>query len=168
MQPFGRNRYGPNIGFGLCPFGGEGAGSPSNTVWPGPRPTCMLSFILIRQTVWPQYTNVTDRQTVQDRTDRQRSDSIGRTVLQTVAQKSPINRHLGNIAQLCRAISSQLRHVSTIEKNLLNSHVSPTCPHNMVNFGPLAAEIGSGVWGTPANFNGFRFASWQRYCTPHW
>jgi len=26
----------------------------------------------------------------------------------------------------------------------------------MANFGPLAAEIGSGVWGTPANFNGFR------------
>ena len=26
----------------------------------------------------------------------------------------------------------------------------------MVNFGPLAAEIGSLVWGTPANFNGFR------------
>ena len=26
----------------------------------------------------------------------------------------------------------------------------------MVNFGPLAAEIDSGVWGTPANFNGFR------------
>jgi len=22
--------------------------------------------------------------------------------------------------------------------------------------GPLMAEIGSGVWGTPANFNGFR------------
>jgi len=26
----------------------------------------------------------------------------------------------------------------------------------MVNFGPLTAEIGSGVWGIPANFNGFR------------
>jgi len=26
----------------------------------------------------------------------------------------------------------------------------------MANIGPLAAEIGSGVWGTPANFNGFR------------
>ena len=26
----------------------------------------------------------------------------------------------------------------------------------MVNFSPLTAEIGSGVWGTPANFNGFR------------
>jgi len=25
----------------------------------------------------------------------------------------------------------------------------------MVNFGPLTAEIGSGFWGTPANFNGF-------------
>jgi len=46
----------------------------------------------------------------------------------------------------------------------------------MVNFGSLTAEVGSGVWGTPANFNGFRefgaplqistgFASWQRYCT---
>jgi len=25
----------------------------------------------------------------------------------------------------------------------------------MANFGPLTAEIGSGVWGTPTNFNGF-------------
>ena len=25
----------------------------------------------------------------------------------------------------------------------------------MVNFGPLVAEIGPVVWGTPANFNGF-------------
>jgi len=25
--------------------------------------------------------------------------------------------------------------------------------------GPLAAESGSGVWGTPANFNGFRVLS---------
>jgi len=27
--------------------------------------------------------------------------------------------------------------------------------HNMVNFGPLAAEIGQVVWGTSANFKGF-------------
>jgi len=39
-------------------------------------------FILIHPTVWPQYTNVTDRQA-----GRQRSDSIGRTILQTVTQK---------------------------------------------------------------------------------
>jgi len=37
--------------------------------------------------VWPQCTNVTDRQDRTDMTDRQRTDSIGRTVLQTVAQK---------------------------------------------------------------------------------
>jgi len=42
------------------------------------------------------------------------------------------------------------------EKNLLNSNISSVCPHNMVNFSPLTAEIVSGVWGTPANFNGFR------------
>jgi len=42
------------------------------------------------------------------------------------------------------------------EKNLLSSNISSTCPHNMVNFGPLAAEMVSLVWGTPANFNGFR------------
>jgi len=30
------------------------------------------------------------------------------------------------------------------------------CPHNIVKFGPLTAEMGSLVWGTPANFNGFR------------
>jgi len=38
---------------------------------------------------------------------------------------------------------------------VLNSNVSPTCLHNMVNFGPLAAEICWRVWGTPANFSGF-------------
>jgi len=27
---------------------------------------------------------------------------------------------------------------------------------SMLNFGPLAAEIGLPVWGTTANFNGFR------------
>ena len=61
---------------GGCAPLGRGAGSPSNTMWPGSRPTCMPSFILIRPTVWSQCTNVTDRQ---DRTG-QRCDSIRRTV----------------------------------------------------------------------------------------
>jgi len=39
------------------------------------------------------------------------------------------------------------------EKNLLSSNISSTCPHNMVNFGPLAAEIVSLVWGTSGNVN---------------
>jgi len=42
------------------------------------------------------------------------------------------------------------------EKNLLNSNISSTCSHNMVNFGPLADEIGVPVSGTQANFKGFR------------
>jgi len=74
--------------WGLCSLGGGGAGSPSNTMWPGPRPTCTPSFILIHPAVWPQYTNVTDRtggQTVRQtdrikRQDRKRSDSIARNV----------------------------------------------------------------------------------------
>jgi len=70
----------------------------------------------------------------------------------TGRKKVAKNRHMGSIAQLCWAISSQLRHLSTIGKKLLSSNMSSTCPHNMVNFGPLTAEIGSGVWGTPAYF----------------
>ena len=31
-----------------------GAGSPSNTMWPGPRSTSIPSGILIRLAVWPQ------------------------------------------------------------------------------------------------------------------
>jgi len=61
------------MGGGICPFGGGRPGSSSNT-----------SFILIHPTIWPQYSNVTDRQTNRQttrQTDRQRSDSIGRTVL---------------------------------------------------------------------------------------
>ena len=46
----------------------------------------------------------------------------------TGRKKSPKIRHLATIAQLCRAVSSQLRHISTIGKNLLNSNISSTCP----------------------------------------
>jgi len=66
------------------------------------------------------------------------------------------NRRLGTIAQICWAISLQLRHISTIGKNLLSGNISCTCSHNMVNFILLAAKIVSLVWGTAANFNGFR------------
>jgi len=44
----------------------------------------MPSFNLIHPTVWPQYTNVTDRQ---DRQTGQRSDSIGRTVVRRESKK---------------------------------------------------------------------------------
>jgi len=48
----------------------------------------------------------------------------------TGRKKVAKNRHLGTIPQLCRAISLQLRHVSTIGKNLLSSNISSTWPHN--------------------------------------
>ena len=69
------------------------------------------------------------------------------------------NRHFGTIAQFCRDVSSQLRHVSIIGKKLLNIDTFSTCLHNMVNFGgwpTITAEICWPVWGTAANFNDFR------------
>jgi len=65
------------------------------------------------------------------------------------------NRRLHTIAQLCLAISSQLRHISTIGKNV-KWQCSSICPHNMLNFRLLTVEICWRVWGTPANFNRFR------------
>jgi len=73
------------------------------------------------------------------------------------------NRHLGTIAQLCRAISSKLRQES---EKLLSRNISSTCLRNMVNFGPLAAETDPVVWGTPANFNGFSVLAALPHGTP--
>jgi len=42
------------------------------------------------------------------------------------------------------------------ERKLLNTDTSSICPHNMVNFGLLMAEIRWRVWGTPAAFTCFR------------
>jgi len=77
-----RARWAEKWGGCCAPFrGGPEAGSPSNTMWPGPRPTPIPSGILIYPTVWPghQRYDRTNRTTVQL--------SLGRTVLQTVAQK---------------------------------------------------------------------------------
>ena len=77
-------------------------------------------------------------------------------------QKSPSGHHrttfLGYIFATKACIDNRKR-------NLLSSNISSTCPHNMVNFGPLAAEILSLVWGTPANFNGFRIVIALLHCT---
>jgi len=46
-RPFGHNRHGPTM-WAVPPFfAGRGAGSPSKTMSPGPRPICIPSFILI-------------------------------------------------------------------------------------------------------------------------
>ena len=48
------------------PLFGERAGCASDTKSPGLRPTSVPSGILIRPTVWPQCTNVADRQDILD------------------------------------------------------------------------------------------------------
>jgi len=58
----------------------------------------MPSFILIRATIWPQYTNVTDRQT--DRQTGQRSDSIGPTVIQRVHEKTAPPKYNGLVFEI--------------------------------------------------------------------
>jgi len=75
----------------------------------------------------------------------------------TGCKKVVKNRHLGTIAQLLSGyIFTTKARIDNRKKNLLSSNMSCTCPHNMVNFSLLAAEIGWPVWGIPANFNGFR------------
>ena len=53
IQPFGDNKNEPKIR-GLPPFWGRGTGTPSSTMWLGPRPTSMPCGILIYPAVWPQ------------------------------------------------------------------------------------------------------------------
>jgi len=69
------------------------------------------------------------------------------------AKKSPSRHHRTSLSSCIFATKSR---IGNCKKNLLNSNISSTHPDNMVNFGRLTAEIVSGVWGTPANFNGFR------------
>jgi len=98
-------------------YGWGEAGSLSNTIPPGPRSTTVPGGILIHPAVWPQHgraaspsnnvaraeeaylhakfyldafnrlATIRQRYRQTGQTDRQRSDSMGRTVLQTVAQK---------------------------------------------------------------------------------
>jgi len=69
-------------------------------------------------------------------------------------KKSPNNSH--HRTTLSGYIFAIKARIDNQKKNLLSGSISSTCPHNVVSFGPLAAEIVSLVWGTTAIFNGFR------------
>ena len=71
-------------------------------------------------------------------------------------KKSPSGHHRTTLSGY---IFPTKARIDNRKKNLLSSNISSTCPHNMVNFGPLAAEILSSVWDTPGNFNGFRVSA---------
>jgi len=75
--------------------------------------------------------------------------------MQTVAKNFPSTHH----RTTSRAISPQLRHILTIGKIAKQQYLFSTCPHNVVNFHSLTAEIDWRVSGTPANFNGLPYCS---------
>jgi len=72
----------------------------------------------------------------------------------TRCKKLPSAHHRTTLSGYMLATEAR---IDNLKKNLLNSNISPTCPYNMVNFGLVTAEICWRVWGTPANFNRFRF-----------
>jgi len=106
-----------------------GAGSPSNTISPGPRPTSVPSGILdlIHPTVWPQYTNVTDRQYTGP-------VAYGEPLLVTVARKFYCQRHyyrrsVSYSYSIYRAIemSSNIYRHTAIRRHLNNQNQIAVC-----------------------------------------
>jgi len=71
--------------------------------------------------------------------------------MQKFAKNSPSALHRTILSGYIFATEARMDNRKNVKQN-----ISPTCSYNIVNFGPLAAEIGSLVWGTPANFNWVR------------
>ena len=70
---------------------------------------------------------------------------------QKIAKNWACGQHRTNLSGYIFATKAYIDN----RKNLLSSNTSPTSLHNMVNFGPLTAEIDWRVWGTPSYFNGY-------------
>ena len=68
--------------------------------------------------------------------------------------KSPSGHHRTSLSGNIFANTARIDNRKKIVKQQYN--ISSKCPHNMMNFGPVAAESVSLVWGTQANFNWFR------------
>jgi len=78
-----------------------------------------------------------------------------------IAKKSPSVHHRTALLGYIFATKPRIDN----RKKLLSSNISSRCPHDMVNFGLLAAEIDPVVLGTPANFNGFRLLAALLHCS---
>ena len=81
---------------------------------------------------------------------------------QKSGQKSPSGHHRTTLSGYIFVTDA---HIDNRKKNLLSSNMSSTCPHNMANFGLLAAEISWRVWGPPANFNRFCILAALLHCS---
>jgi len=90
----------PSSRLAITDMGNNLRGCAHLTVWPESRPTSMPSLILIHQTVWPQYTNATDRQGGQDNTGqrspnkRQCETGIVTIVINDKSQGTVVARHI--------------------------------------------------------------------------
>jgi len=108
MGDRGHNRHGPKRGgcSGCAPFAVGGAGSPYNTMRPG------LVYFRTKWHLDPSNRLAALHQ--RHRQDRQRSDSTGRTVLQTVAQKWSVRRIFLKFSshELFRNTAEQSRNAS--------------------------------------------------------
>jgi len=82
--------------------------------------------------------------------------------MQKSRQKSTSGHHR---TTLSRCIFTTKAHIDNRNKKLVKQQYLSACPHNMVNFSQLAAEIVSLVWGSPANFNGFHVLAALRHGT---
>jgi len=67
---------------------------------------------------------------------------------QKLRKKSPYGHHRSTLSGYIFATNVH----DDNRKKFINSNIFPTCSHDIVKFGPLAAEIGSLVWGTPSKF----------------
>jgi len=89
-----------------------------------------------------------------------RSEMCCTWLAENTGRKNRQNGHLRTIAQLCRTMSLQLRHVSTIgKKNVKQQYLS----HMSSQYGELRPTSGwdrFGCLGQPS-----KFASWLRYCS---
>ena len=79
---------------------------------------------------------------------------------QKIAKKSPSAHHRTNLLGYIFATKAR---IDNRKKNFLSSNMAFRRPHNMVNFGLLAAEIDPVVWAP--QLISTAFASWQLYCT---
>ena len=78
------------------------------------------------------------------------------------AKKSPSGYHRTTLSGCIYAIKARIDN----RKKVVSGNISCTCPHNMVNFGALAAVVVLLVCGTPANFNRFRVLAVLLHGTP--
>ena len=93
-----------------------------------------------------------------------RSETSCTQLAENTGRKKPPSEHYRTT--LWGYILATEARIDNRKKNLLSRNISSRCPHNMVNFGVLAAEIDPVVWGTPANFNGFRVLAALLHGTP--